>query len=147
MKCTKRKWFWIVGGLAVASVLAVAFLPLLIAWHDGSSLAGWSSYGQTFGIVSGFFAAIAFIAALYTIRLQQQQTAESNAHSEKVMGQLQEQTARMKQTAEIHALAAILETCERYRNISEVGEKKHFDEAAKEAMQKLKEMLSYIQHG
>jgi hypothetical protein len=132
-------------GLGAASLFAIAFLPLRIAWTDGSSLAGWSNYGQTFGIISGLFAAVAFIAALYTIKLQREQIAEANAHNEKIMGRQEEQIARMKQTAEIQALAAMLQTCERFRTANVIGDKQELENRARTAMQRLEEMLNLIQ--
>src|SRR5437879_1425256 len=71
--------------LSVAVLAGVSLLPLWFPWPGGGELAGWSNYGQTFGIINGLFAALAFIAALYTVLLQRELIAQSNSHNERVM--------------------------------------------------------------
>ncbi len=138
----KTHFLCVAVGLSAAFLVGVAIIPLLLPWPSGGALAGWSNYGQTFGVVNGFFAALAFVAALYTVLLQRELIAQSNAHNERVMDRIQEQVRAMEQTAKIHALAAILHTCERYRMMNVLGQQNELDDLARKAMNRLKESLN-----
>lgn len=117
MNSSKSPIVVIVGLLLIAVVIS----PLCFHWKDGTELSGWSNYGQT---ISGLFAALAFLAAVYLIKIQQDQILDSSKHNVKVIEKLDAQVAKLdgqihilKQTAEIHALAAVLETAERLKNV------------------------------
>ncbi len=130
-----------VGGLfAIAALLP--FLFSLSGDETQKGLAGWSSYGQWFGFIGAIASSLAFVVAFQTLQIQQQQIREAEKAAKDTMQQMVDQTAALKDTAEMNGLAAIIHYCERYMHIDADGESQEtLKRLAADAKKRLKDKL------
>ena len=131
--------------LSLAIVAVMAILPFTVSLSSEEQqrgLAGWSSFGQWFGFLAALFACLAYAVATRTLGLQQQQIREANEAAASTMLQLSQQTAALKDAAEINGLAALILYCERYANIDAGGEStQQLRELAAQAKDRIKVKL------
>lgn len=111
----KHNWFPVLGLVALVVSLFFLIVPLLFSWQDGGEgagkLTGWSNYGQAFGAVAGMFAAAAFVVALYTLKVQQDQIEESNRQMATMQDNARRQTEAALAQAEVLRQAALAQAC------------------------------------
>lgn len=135
--------------LVFVLAVGVAVLPFAANIPGEQGLTGWSNYGQWFGSLAGVCAAVAFVVANRTLRLQAEQIREARESAKEAREHMTDQLKLLKAQAdairdagEMNGLAAIIDYCARYENQDPGGEGKDAMRAtAADAKARLKRKL------